>query len=231
MTFEHSILELRPAMQWWQNYLMESSSEQAENIRNGPLQEVHALQRQLELNLLGSPLSTSAQLEPWLNKFQILYRKLEDIGHQLSPPQVTDLALAIQQRLPLWQAQYPNLPIYFDCQAAVKYSSLNQLVLLALDALIQIIASYSHELLTLQLQQPSEAVGKLSVAIQFDIYYLDLPVFSRQELTYLKNSFAYLSGGDFQEETMSLHNERSLNYFFYWPINSDSPLHSGSGGV
>lgn len=230
MVVDNSLLDLRTAMQWWQNYLLEAPAKQAEQIRNGPLQEIHALQRQLELSSLESPPSTSAHLERWQQKLQTLYRKLEDIGNQLAAPQLTDLALAIQQRLTLWQAQYPHLPIQFDCQTTIPENSLNPLVLLAVDACLQIIASHSHNPLTLQLH-PLEAEGKLSIAIQLDTPYLDLPTQIQKELTYLEISFTYLSGGGFQQETTSLKHKRSLNCWLHWPITSDSPLHSDRGFV
>lgn len=218
MLFATSRMDLRSAMQWWQNTLMKTSLEQAEYIRHSPLQELHALQRHLELASLSVSAPIPEQIQLWVNTLQALYCDLERVSEHLSAPQVSDLALAIKQRVPLWKSCYPKLSFSLDDQPFPGESHHNRLLLCAVEALLRIVSHYTDFPLSLSLSQ-SENKGLLLLATQFEDYELELPVSFHKELAYLRTSFAYLDGGCFEQEVVRLDETKNFNFLFNWPIN------------
>ena len=80
------------AWHWWHNQRQQQQHTQAENVRDGLLQEAFALRRHLEK---GSHLTD--ECAPYLDKFNQFYRSLENLSNELSPPFVEDsLPLALQ---------------------------------------------------------------------------------------------------------------------------------------
>ena len=209
-------------MQWWQQSLMKTSLEQAEYIRHAPLQELHALQRNLELASLMASAPIPEQVQSWVNTLQALYRDLEVVSDQLSAPQVTDLALAIQQRLPLWKSHYPKLSFTMDDRPFPGKSYHNRLLLCAVEALLRSVSKYTSYPSVLLLSQ-SEEKGQLSIVTQLEERELDLPISFCDELAYLRTSFAYLDGGCFEQEMVGLDETKRLDCVFHWPLNAHSP--------
>jgi hypothetical protein len=80
------------AWQWWHSQRQQQQHIQAENVRDGLLQEAFALRRYLEKG--SHPQDESA---PYLEQFNQFYRSLESLSNELSPPFVEDsLPLALQ---------------------------------------------------------------------------------------------------------------------------------------
>jgi len=221
--------KLRPALQWWQNCLMDVSFRQAEQIRNEPLQEIHALTRQIELASLTSDAPPAHQLGLWLSELQGLYSNLETVSNQLAAPQLMDLGLAIRQRLDVWQVEYSPLIIRLNGQTNVGENDANGLVLRALETLLKITLGYSQAVVELRLSLP-ETDGSLAVSIPLKTAYQHLPASIHQQLAYLEASFSYLSEGSYmQQEVTDLKQKKYLNCFFRWPMISNDPLHSDRG--
>ena len=229
MSFEQqSTVELQSAMQWWQTYLMEVNCEQADIIRDGPLQDIHALTRHMELISSTAALETSTQRKHWLSQLQALYRDLETTSDKLAPPQFIDLTLAIHQRVVLWKARNPSLSVNIDGQVKTEAVYMNRLLLRTLDALLNVMSQYMDSVLQLELRQ-HEDEAHLSIAIPLKISYQDLPVHVYQELGYLKTSFIYLSRGSCRQDPSSNEQKKYLNCFFHWPTSYSSSLNSSKG--
>lgn len=83
-------------LRWWYRHQAQWLNREADTIRNGLLQDLFAVRRQLEL-LPG---------DGGLAAVEHLYQSLEDLGNRLSSPYLHDsLPLAIQQALASWPTQ------------------------------------------------------------------------------------------------------------------------------
>lgn len=89
-------------LRWWHHYQAEQLNQEADRIRNGLLQEVVALRRQVELTCPGH----NADCDAHLSSLSQLYTSLEQLSDRLGSPYLHDsLPLAIQHALVPWQAQ------------------------------------------------------------------------------------------------------------------------------
>lgn len=87
-------------LRWWHRRQAQWLNHQAEAIRNGLLQDLLALRRQLELQ--------AGDRQTCLGAMEQLYTALENLGDQLSSPYGQDsLPLAIRYALQPWQDQLP----------------------------------------------------------------------------------------------------------------------------
>ncbi|MBE9157956.1 hypothetical protein IQ265_14130 [Nodosilinea sp. LEGE 06152] len=85
-------------LRWWHRHQAQWLNREADAIRNGLLQDLFAVRRQLELLPSGGGLAT----------VEHLYEALADLGNRLSSPYLHDsLPLAIQQALADWPPQVP----------------------------------------------------------------------------------------------------------------------------
>ncbi|MGG6238584.1 hypothetical protein ACQ4N7_08065 [Nodosilinea sp. AN01ver1] len=83
-------------LRWWYRYQAHWLNREADAIRNGLLQDLFAVRRQLELMLGDGGVAT----------VEHLYQSLENLGNRLSSPYLHDsLPLAIQQSLLDWPLQ------------------------------------------------------------------------------------------------------------------------------
>ncbi|MFQ4138729.1 hypothetical protein PGN35_020685 [Nodosilinea sp. PGN35] len=86
-------------LRWWHRHQAQRLNREADAIRNGLLQDLFAVRRQLEL-LPGSG---------GLAAVEHLYQALDALGNRLSSPYLHDsLPLAIQQALADWPPQVPT---------------------------------------------------------------------------------------------------------------------------
>ncbi|MEO0867055.1 MAG: hypothetical protein AAFY17_01165, partial [Cyanobacteria bacterium J06642_11] len=103
-------LRQRQAWKWWHQHQTDRLHEQAESIRDDLLQQTFAFRRFLEASLDSQP--KDEQTEEWLQRFQTLYKSLEQLSDQLSPPFVADsLPLALQCLVQAWQQSQPGLSV------------------------------------------------------------------------------------------------------------------------
>lgn len=101
--------QTQQALRWWFEQQHQWLCREAEQVRNGPLQETFVMRRQLEMNpneTLGKPLS---QHPTWMAQVTQLNGQLVRLSDELSPPYLeTSLPLAIQA----WaqEAELPGMP-------------------------------------------------------------------------------------------------------------------------
>lgn len=100
----------RLAWQWWHQRQTNRFHAQAESIRDDLLQQTFAFRRFLESSLDSQP--EAEQTEQWVKRCQTLYRSLEQLSDQLSPPFMGDsLPLALQFMVQTWQTSHPGVVV------------------------------------------------------------------------------------------------------------------------
>jgi hypothetical protein len=103
-------------LRWWHQHQTQWLNHEAEAIRNGPLQDLLALRRQLELE--------AGDRQTCLGDMEQLYTTLESLGNRLSSPYGQDsLPMAIRHTLQPWQDQLPlqlDLPNPWPPEGAVE---------------------------------------------------------------------------------------------------------------
>ncbi|MEP1076595.1 hypothetical protein [Leptolyngbya sp. FACHB-8] len=100
---------MQRALQDWYGRQAQRLHGEAEAIREGALQEVFALRRQLELMELGA----SGEMPVSPHVANQLYEQLKTLSDRLSPSFLQDnLPLAIATRLEAWQQLHPSITIH-----------------------------------------------------------------------------------------------------------------------
>jgi hypothetical protein len=92
--------QTQQALRWWFEQQHDWLCREAEQVRNGPLQETFVMRRQLEMNLEMNPDSPSkapCEQPAWIAQMTQLNGQLVRLSDELSPPYLeTSLPLAIQ---------------------------------------------------------------------------------------------------------------------------------------
>lgn len=150
--------ETRKVLQWWEERHAEVDRHRAEAIRDGLLQELFALRRQLEL-----PAATDhpGNREDWLTTAEHIYTALRQLSENLDAPFLQEsLPLAIQSAVERLQPHYPQLEIDLNLPPDWDYRAIQQnRVLLSglMECLKIVIANDSlPTLLQIQLQQQGQ---------------------------------------------------------------------------
>lgn len=166
--------KVQRSLQWWHGKQVMQLRHEAEELRNGLLQEIFVLRRNLEISLATPGESSEYK---GLESVEKIYGSLKDLSDRLSPPYIDEsLPHAIQHRLQAWQFRYPAIPM----EAVVpkdwppdRYEQ-HRAILLILDELLEISLaalpapeSISLHLwqqqqqahLTIQLMQPKSSIN------------------------------------------------------------------------
>jgi len=108
---------MQKVVQSWYGRQVQRLHGEAEAIREGALQEVFALRRQLELLQMGASTVEEEGDRPPLTPeiADRLYDRLKELSDRLSPSFLEDsLPLALRTRLDAWQHRYPHIPIHLN---------------------------------------------------------------------------------------------------------------------
>lgn len=190
---------VRRSLQWWQHRQSAQLCFEAEQIRNGLLQESFAIRRGLEL-ALADEMVTSKQVDPnWLKQIGKIQQSLEKLSDHLSPPYLEDnLSLAIRWLIEQWQITYPNLDVETNLPADWRHESIeqNRIILTTVNELLRLVLSQSVLPVSLsvnfkQQQHAHELVVQFSVAAGSTLTSDS----SQTELEYLRQSFQFLTSG------------------------------------
>lgn len=79
----------------------------ADRIRNGLMQELFAIRRQLEVSCQTEENADKFGCDHHLTNLENLYNHLEHISHDLNSPFLDSLPLALQHAIQPWQSQLP----------------------------------------------------------------------------------------------------------------------------
>jgi hypothetical protein len=194
--FAVSHLKMQQALQWWHRNRSTWLHGEAEQIRNGLLQESFVVRRALEMSLIGDENLQDNQ-QHCLKKLEDFHHALEQVSDTLSPPYVEDnLPLAIRRCIES-QCSYP---IHFDIETDLPSTwrhepyELSRTILIALDELLRVTQSKDLVGVLRQIRLRSQAEMR-ELMIQFG--YLDRTTLKkyqcRKELDYLKQSVLSLA--------------------------------------
>jgi hypothetical protein len=203
-------MRVRRSLQWWQYRQSVQLCFEAEQIRNGLLQESFAIRRGLEL-ALADEMIASHQLDPkWLKQIGKIQQSLEKLSDHLSPPYLEDnLPLAVRWLIEQWQIKYPNLNVETNLPVDWNHESIeqNRIILTTVDELLRLMLSQLVRPVSLsvdfkQQQQAHELVLQFSLAAGATL----ASNMSQTELEYLRQSFQFLTSGTcyFQKKDATL---------------------------
>ena len=201
---------MKQALQWWSEQQANQLWWQAELIRDGMLQEVFAMRRNLELSLLEDSVTSLEDNQNQLERIESLQRSLESLSSALSPLYLEEsLPLAIQsmlKRQPVqrWEtfmqvAPSTNLALdpkmelsQWNCISEVK----GRVILQTLRELLNLtVASTCLTASPRICLSAEDAFDELTL----EIAYLDsgtaIAVSKSQDLTYLSRCFRWLASG------------------------------------
>lgn len=208
---------MQKAMQWWELRRSTRLTQEAEHIREGLLQELFAMRRQLELTSAADSVEQHSieqhsveqhsVEQQWLSQVDRLQQTLEQLGYRLSPPYLEDLPLAIQHLITQWHAEHPA----FDVQTHLPLHEFNpatemsQIVISVLDELLQIAvpAKMSDGAIEVSFRQDCQNELKIIVTYPTDAAFTQI---QQPELQYLKQVFQNLTTGqcDYQQQNKTL---------------------------
>lgn len=193
-----SYLGAQQAVRWWHHRQTMQLHHEAEQIRDGLLQEVFTLRRQLELSLIGPDQSSTAVSQHWLTVIEQFHTSLKTLSDQLSPPFLGEsLPLAIQASLESWRSRYPlvQLDVMLPVDWQQEPYEHSRAILMALNELLRIYVS--DPLTEASVSVNLNLRGHLSQLKVHITYAAELP--NRQpclqESDCLRRSFQFLTGG------------------------------------
>jgi hypothetical protein len=215
--FAVSHFKMQQALQWWHRNRAAWLHAEAEQIRNGLLQESFVVRRALELSLTGDENLQDNQ-QKCLKKLEDFHHALEQVSDALSPPYVEDnLPLAIRQVIESQCSQ----PIQFEIETDLPSTwihepyELSRTILIALDELLSVTQSEDLAGVLRQISLKSQAEMR-ELRIQFD--YPDRTTLKkhhhRKELDYLKQSFQVLTSGQCFSQQKAL----TVTWYFRWHL-------------
>lgn len=212
--FLRSFYGTKQALQWWYSRQSLKLSLEAENIRDGLLQESFTMRRSLELLPVDS-MGLSHTTQEHLQKINNFHQSLTQLSDRLSPAYIQDsLPLAIQSLLKLWVESHPDLDLCIDMPKYWRHEPAESslVVLKTLEELLRISLS--------KLVQPSIYIslkqhGKISQLV-VQMTYPETSAFTfsahKSELNYLCKSFRFFTSGKCFYRRQKYH----VRWYFYW---------------
>lgn len=94
-------------LRWWHQHQAKKLGQTAEHIRNGLLQELFAIRRQLEVSCQTEKNAAAFGCDRHLENLETLYKQLENVSHDLNSPFLDSLPLALQHAIQPWSEQLP----------------------------------------------------------------------------------------------------------------------------
>lgn len=197
---------------------------EAENIREGLLQDSFSMRRSLELSL-GDKFEPSAKLhKDWLEKVEHFHHSLEELNDRLSPAYIEDsLPLALQYALNTWKRRHPQLTFQMELPAKWRQEALerSRVILMALDELLRITLSKFLTETSIYIQlKPQGCKGELRVQITYPDESTLTSSSSSKDLDYLSQAFCFLTSG----QCFHQQNNLTVTWCFRWKAPKDTPL-------
>ena len=209
-----SFYKTKQALQWWYSRQSLKLSLEAENIRDGLLQESFTMRRSLELLPVDS-LGLSHTTQEHLQKINNFHQSLTQLSDRLSPAYIQDsLPLAIQSLLKRWVEFHPDLdfridmPKYWQHEPAerslIVLKTLEELLRISLPELIQISVYISLK----QHGNISQIVVKITYPDRYSLIFYS----HKSEFNYLCKSFQFFTSGKCFYRFQKPH----VDWYFYW---------------
>lgn len=187
------------AVRWWYQRQAIQLHQEAEHIRDGLLQEVFTLRRQLELSLIGPDRASAVVNQDWLTVIEQFHTSLKHLSDQLSPPFIGEsLPLAIQALLESWRSRHPQIQLDVTLPADWQQEPYehSRAILAALNELLRMYVSepLTDAAVSVNLKLQGH-VSQLRVHITYAEAELPRQKLYLQESDWLRRSFQFLTGG------------------------------------
>lgn len=194
-------LRQRQAWQWWHQHQTNRLHAQAESIRDDLLQQTFAFRRFLESSLDTQP--QAEQTEQWVKRCQTLYRSLEQLSDQLSPPFIGDsLPLALQFTVQTWQQSHPGIGLRLNVPNdwPAPTTNHNPIILSMVNGLIEALFTNDQDshyqlLMTLERQDNRCTLTLEQIKSQVED---QMPPNNATEIDHLKEIFRSLTAGSLE---------------------------------
>ncbi|HLO87388.1 MAG TPA: hypothetical protein VK203_20610 [Nostocaceae cyanobacterium] len=196
MTVEQKIQQ---ALKWWTYRQSIKLFLEAENIRDGLLQELLTIRRDLELLAIDKLNLSVAQMREYLLKIEQFYPSLQKLSDRLCPVSIQDsLPLSIESLLEIWITSKPHLCFHINLPAYWRHESVESslVILRTLEELLTIILPELLTPIVIEINLKQEInIAQLTVQLTYPdistlIFHTSLP-----ELEYLYDSFQILLSG------------------------------------
>lgn len=213
-----SYLKTQQALQWWYRRQSIQLGCEADQIRNGLLQESLAMRRTLELSIEDS-LEISHRLgQNLIDKIEEFHDSLDRLVDRLEPPYSQDsLPLAIQYIIESWRERIDRVNIDLDLPIEWRYEppEISRIVLMALNELLRIIFSESLPELSIKVcLKIKEELAELMVQVSRSDGDIVISDSGLQDWEYLSQSFQFLAPG----ESLHQHQDSNEVWYFRWGI-------------
>ncbi|TVP56204.1 MAG: hypothetical protein EA343_24300 [Nodularia sp. (in: Bacteria)] len=214
--FLRSYPKIKQALQWWSWRQSVKLFLEAEEIRDGLLQETFIIRRHLDLLTVNHPNSLTTETQECLKKIDQLHHSLVKLSDRLFPASLQDsLPLAIECLLKPLLISYPSQYFYIDMPASWRHepAERSMIILRALEELLIITIPEVVTPISIYISLKKQGnLAQLIVTISYPdvstlVFYSHLP-----ELDYLGESFRFLTGGE------CFYHSQNFNaiWSFYW---------------
>ncbi|HBE17440.1 MAG TPA: hypothetical protein DEG17_12685 [Cyanobacteria bacterium UBA11149] len=211
-----SYLRTQQALQWLYRRQSIQLDCEADQIRNGLLQESLAMRRTLELSLEDSKEISHRLGQNLLDKIEEFHDSLDRLVDRLVPPYSEDsLPLAIQYIVESWRERMSQVKIDLDLPVEWRYEPPERcrIVLMALNELLRIISSEYLAEFSIHIRlKIKDNLAELMVKIpgsNGDILMSDSRL---QDWEYLSESFQFIASG----ESLHEYQDSGEVWYFRW---------------
>ncbi|GAB4460457.1 MAG: hypothetical protein OHK0037_07750 [Elainellaceae cyanobacterium] len=213
--------QTQQALRWWFEQQHDWLCREAEQVRNGPLQETFVMRRQLEMNP-DSPSKAAFQQPAWIAQVTQLNGQLVRLSDELSPPYLeTSLPLAIQawaqdECLPgLMLCLPPSWPAEPTARVSLLLSMLTHLLRWSMQT-NELLTRVSLELVQ-QVNWGLQPVGVLTVRLDYPTAAAADEAGRSPHAVFLSRAFAVLAPGRCTQRQQ----QQRIVWQFRWRLSPD----------
>jgi hypothetical protein len=218
-------LQAQRSLRWWHLRQSMKLRREAEEIRNGLLQESFVLRRNLEMFHInqGEQATAGEPSRDCLETMEKFHRSLKELSDRLSLPFIDEsLPQAIQHLLESWQLRYPAIAVNASLPAEWvpdRYEH-RRAILMVLDDLCQITLSELSTLdsIMVSLQQKGQT-GRLITQFAYSSPSTLSPHLDLSNLKYLQPVFPFLTPGNCSYQCT----DSTLTWYFDWKLTDTQP--------
>ncbi|TAE53987.1 MAG: hypothetical protein EAZ76_02540 [Nostocales cyanobacterium] len=208
--------KIQPALRWWSDQQSKKLFLEAENIRDGLLQESFSIRQSLDILTIDTMNLSIDQISEYTKKIDKFHHSLVQLSDRLCPVYIQDsLPLSIQCLLDYWVKS--NSHVYFHIDLPGNWQNepmeCNLIVLMALEELLKITLQRFAKIIATHISlKNQEHTKELTVRITYSdlstpMFYYNLP-----ELKYLSKTLEFLMSG----QCLYKHQNFRISWHFYW---------------
>jgi hypothetical protein len=207
-----SSFQARRSLQWWYRKQALILRQEAEEIRNGLLQDSFSLRRNLEIC---SAAPEGDRKDLYLDRIEKLYAELKDLSDRLSPPFIDEsFPHAVKSILDRWQVRYPELGMTLELPETWcddSYENCRAILMMVEELLTILLEGAAIESLAVRLQ-PQNQKGQL--ILEFTQASASDNI-NATDLNHLKSVFQSLTTGT----CFYRYRDSTMTWYFHWHLS------------